>query len=801
VTTHAGTAGASGNTNGTGAAARFNTPFGIAADGAGTLYVADTVNEAIRRVAPDGTVTVFAGSAIGGSVNGTGANARFFRPQGIALDAAGNVYVADTFNHTIRKLTSAAVSSTVAGPGGNFGSADGTGVNAQFNRPRGIGLDRQSNLFVSESFNNTVRKITPAGTVTTFAGQAGALGYLDRTGSEARFGYPAGLAVDGSDNIYVVDQIYNAVRRITPGAVVATLGGTPGTATGSSDGPFNVGRMNSPQGVVVDREGVTYVADSGNHTIRRITASSDMTTFAGLAGLSGSTDGTGSGARFSAPSAIAIDQAGNFYVTDYNNSTIRKITPSGVVTTLAGQAGTRGSADGLGSAARFDNPDGLAIDSAGNVFVSDSNNQTVRKITPAGLVTTIGGSPGISGVVEGPGTTARFFIPSGITITPNGVLYIVSAYGNVIMRGALDTAPTFSTQPQAQNLLAGGSATLSVSASGGGLSYQWKLNGVNIPGATGSTYLISNAAPGSTGDYTVEITNSAGTRTSEPARVTVVAATLDVGRITNLAIRSQAGTGAQTLIVGVAVGGTGTSGTKPILLRGVGPALGAFGVPGVLADPKLELFAGSGSKLSENDDWAGNAQVTAIGGQVGAFALGNSTSKDAALYNATVNPGSYSVWITGNGGTTGVALAEIYDATEGSAHTEATPRLTNVSARTQVGTGDNILIAGFSIGGQTSKTVLIRAVGPTLGVFNVPGALADPKLELFNGPTKINENDNWGGAAALSNAFQSVAAFQLPSSSLDAVLLVTLAPGSYTAQVSGVGNTTGVALVEVYEIQ
>jgi hypothetical protein len=255
------------------------------------------------------------------------------------------------------------------------------------------------------------------------------------------------------------------------------------------------------------------------------------------------------------------------------------------------------------------------------------------------------------------------------------------------------------------------------------------------------------------------------------------------------------------LIVGVAVGGTGTSGTKPILLRGVGPALGAFGVPGVLADPKLELFAGSGSKLSENDDWAGNAQVTAIGGQVGAFALGNSTSKDAALYNATVNPGSYSVWITGNGGTTGVALAEIYDATEGSAHTEATPRLTNVSARTQVGTGDNILIAGFSIGGQTSKTVLIRAVGPTLGVFNVPGALADPKLELFNGPTKINENDNWGGAAALSNAFQSVAAFQLPSSSLDAVLLVTLAPGSYTAQVSGVGNTTGVALVEVYEIQ
>jgi hypothetical protein len=211
------------------------------------------------------------------------------------------------------------------------------------------------------------------------------------------------------------------------------------------------------------------------------------------------------------------------------------------------------------------------------------------------------------------------------------------------------------------------------------------------------------------------------------------------------------------------------------------------------------LFDGGSVKMSENDDWAGNTQISTIGSQVGAFAYASATSKDAALYNAAFNPGSYSMQVTGIGGATGVALAEIYDATSANAFTGSTPRLTNVSARTQVGTGDDILIAGFTISGNAPKTVLIRAVGPTLGTFGVTGALNDPKLELFSGSTKINENDNWGGDATLTSAFNSVAAFALPATSRDAVLLVTLQPGSYTAQVSGVGNTSGVALVEVYE--
>jgi len=204
--------------------------------------------------------------------------------------------------------------------------------------------------------------------------------------------------------------------------------------------------------------------------------------------------------------------------------------------------------------------------------------------------------------------------------------------------------------------------------------------------------------------------------------------------------------------------------------------------------------------VASNDNWGGDAQVFAIGSQVGAFAFGSASSKDAALFSSTLGSGGYTVQITGVGNTTGIALAEIYDATPVSSFLATTPRLVNVSARAQVGIGADILIAGFAVGGTTPQTLLIRAVGPTLGVFGVAGSLADPKLELFSGSTLLQSNDNWGGGALIASAAVSVGAFSLDGASKDAVLLVTLQPGSYTAQVSGVGNTTGVALVEIYEV-
>jgi hypothetical protein len=255
--------------------------------------------------------------------------------------------------------------------------------------------------------------------------------------------------------------------------------------------------------------------------------------------------------------------------------------------------------------------------------------------------------------------------------------------------------------------------------------------------------------------------------------------------LSNLSVRTGAGTGAQTLIVGFAISG----GTKPLLVRGIGPSLTSFGVSGVLNDPKLELFD-SGGKIQENDNWlAGDATTF---DRLGAFQLA-SGSRDAALV-VSLAPNSYTAQVSGANGGTGIALVELYDA----GTSTAGAKLANVSARSEVGTGNNILIAGFSISGTGSKTLLIRAVGPALSGFGVTGALTDPKLELFGPNGKIQENDNWDVQAR--SMFTRTGAFDLPTASRDAVLVVTLPPGPYTAQVSGVGSATGVALVEVYDV-
>jgi hypothetical protein len=270
------------------------------------------------------------------------------------------------------------------------------------------------------------------------------------------------------------------------------------------------------------------------------------------------------------------------------------------------------------------------------------------------------------------------------------------------------------------------------------------------------------------------------------------------GRLSNLAIRTTAGTGAEMLIMGFTVGGANTQGAKSMLIRGAGPSLGAFGLTGVLDNPQLALFRGA-SEIARNDNWNGDAQVASEGTRLGAFPFMSPGSGDAALVTSQAG-GGYTVQVSGVGGTSGIALAEVYDATTIPAITASTPRLTNVSARTRVGTGGDILIAGFTVAGVTSRTMLLRAVGPSLAAFGVAGALADPQLALFRGETRLSENDDWGGSPVLTGAFATVGAFSIANTSRDAAILITLPPGSYTAQVTGANETTGIALVEVYEL-
>lgn len=355
------------------------------------------------------------------------------------------------------------------------------------------------------------------------------------------------------------------------------------------------------------------------------------------------------------------------------------------------------------------------------------------------------------------------------------------------------TAPVVATPPVAQTVVAGGGASFGVVATGTApLAYQWRRDGQMIAGASSATLTLANIQSSAAGTYSVVVSNAAGAVTSAGATLTVSAAPVaPVSRLSNLSVRSLAGSGDQTLIVGFAVGGTGV---KSILLRGVGPALAPFGISNALADPQLRLFNASGVQTHLNDDWGGGANLTAAFSAVGAFAL-SAASKDAALL-VPLGGGGYSAHVTGSGGAV-IALLEVYDADAGA----TAARLTNLSARTQVGTGDDILVVGFVVSGTAPKTLLLRGVGPGLGSFGVGGVLADPQLKLFNDARDlVNSNDDWGGGSALATAFTQTGAFGLSPASKDAVLLSTLPPGAYTVQISGTNGTRGIALVEVYEL-
>jgi sugar lactone lactonase YvrE len=435
VGTLAGLAGFSGSDDATGIAARFRQPGGVAVDGAGDVYVADTGNHTIRKISPAGAVTTLAGLAgSSGSTNGTGSAARFTGPSGVAVDNGGNVYVADTGNLTIRKITPAVEVTTLAGLPRSEGSTDGTGSTARFNTPSGVAVDSAGNVYIADSYNCTIRKCSPAGAVTTLAGLARSSGSTDGTGSTARFSYPDGVAVDSVGNVYVADTYNYTIRKISAAGSVTTLAGLAGNS-GSTNGTVGTARFDSPSGVAVDSAGNVYVADTDNHTIRKITPAGVVTTLAGLAGTSGSTNGTGSNARFYRPSGVAVDGSGHVYVADTYNHTIRKITPAGEVRTLAGLAGSSGNLDGLGSSARFYRPSGVAVDSEGNVYVADTGKHTVRKITPGGEVKTLAGAAGASGSADGLGSAARFYEPSGVAVDPAGKVYVADTLNYAIRLG------------------------------------------------------------------------------------------------------------------------------------------------------------------------------------------------------------------------------------------------------------------------------------------------------------------------------------------------------------------------------
>jgi sugar lactone lactonase YvrE len=327
------------------------------------------------------TVTTLAGSAgQSGSTDGQGAAARFKYPWGVVVDSLNNIYVADNANHVIRKITPDGFVSTFAGSALQTGSADGQGAAARFNYPGDVSVDSSGNVYVTDQQNHIIRKITTGGSVSTIAGSAEQTGSTDGQGAAARFKYPAGIAVDSSGNIYVADRDNHIIRKITSDGSVSTLAGSAGQI-GSTDGQGAAARFNNPYGVAVDSSGYVYVADTSNHVIRKITPGGLVSTFAGSTGQNGFADGEGVIAKFHGPFRVAVDLSGNVYVADAGNHLIRKITRGGLVSTLAGSAGQSGSTDGQGAAAEFYYPYGVAVDSSGNVYVGDHYKHLIRKIS------------------------------------------------------------------------------------------------------------------------------------------------------------------------------------------------------------------------------------------------------------------------------------------------------------------------------------------------------------------------------------------------------------------------------------
>ncbi|MBM3854099.1 MAG: hypothetical protein FJ399_13250, partial [Verrucomicrobia bacterium] len=369
------------------------------------------VSVALAQTFNIGTLAGTAGSS--GNTDSTGTAARFFNPKGVAVDASGNAYVADSANHTIRKIViNTGVVTTIAGTAGSSGSADGTGPAARFNAPQGVAVSG-TDLFVSDTFNHTIRKIDlTTNAVTTVAGTAGSFGTTDATGATARFNGPIGLVAVGA-NLYVADTGNSSIRQVVIATgVVTTFAGSTSGATGTLDGTGTAARFDHAGGIAADALNL-YVADTNNHAVRKIVISSGVvTTIAGTAGTAGQADGTGTAATFRFPGGVGVDGSGtNLYVADSNNHAIRRVVIStAAVTTVGGSAGLIGTTDGVGSAARFQGPYGITVDSGGSLYVADVNNQTIRRATvavapsvsnPANVTAALNGSATFTVTVSG----------------------------------------------------------------------------------------------------------------------------------------------------------------------------------------------------------------------------------------------------------------------------------------------------------------------------------------------------------------------------------------------------------------
>jgi sugar lactone lactonase YvrE len=569
------------------------------------------------------------------------------------VDPTGNLYVTDWGNYTIRKITPAGVVTTLAGRAGIQGSADGVGSDARFSYPSAIAVDSTGNLFVSDY--DAIRKITPTGTVSTLAGVVGVPGDADGTGASARFNSPWRLTINGAGNLYVCDYSNGIIRKVTQSGVVTTLPIAPDT-------------IGSPEGIAFDGFGNLYIADNSNSVIFKYGVSGTLSVLAGLGDVTGNADGTGAAARFNRPTDLASDGSGNIYVVDANDSTVRRITPTGVVTTLAGAAGIPGSADGVGYGARFNffgaSP-GIAVDNSGVIYLADEPNNTIRKGIPSATPTPTAWLTNFAGRAFVDSTIARGNLTAGFVTTG-------SFPKQVLVRAIGPGLQPFGVT----GVLANPSFTVYQGSTAGQTVTGWNSSLVGLFQSLGAFPLASGSNDAATqatfnpGAYTAIVSSADGTQSGN-AMVELYDAdsAAPTVRLVNASALAFVGAGGRILIGGFVMDG---SGSETVLIRGVGPTLGALGVTGSLAQPWLQVFDREGTVIASIKGWGGAPTAgassisaglqpasTAIMNAVGAFSLPNGSADSAMVLTLPV--GAYTAFVQSANGGSGVALLEIYE--------------------------------------------------------------------------------------------------------------------------------------------
>ncbi len=810
-------------------ASGFTYPFAVAVDNDGNVYFTDIGDNTIRKIFAGGGSTVLAGSSgLAGSADGIGTSALFRYPQGITVDAAGNVYVADTDNHVIRKITPNTAVSTFVGASGQFGSADGSGGNARFNAPSGLAIDATGNIYVADFGNSTIRRITPSGAVSTVAGAAGQSGTTNGPGGSARFDHPAAVSVDNAGNIYVADTSSQTIRKITTTGVVSTLAGNPGFG-GTADAGGASASFFYPFGIASDGAGNLVVADTGNHTLRTVSPDGSVFTAWGAVGAQGSADGNGTSARFSYPQGVAVDGNGNVYVADHNNNIIRKITPDGTVSTLAGAAGIAGSADGAGGAARFNGPADVAVDGSGNVYVADAGNSTIRKISPSGVVTTFAGAAGAAGSGDGVGASARFRQPQGVEVDAGGNVYVADTNNSTIRK--ISPAGSVVTLAGAAGQFGsadgnGGSARFSspvaLGLDGAGNIYVSDFDNATIRKVTGNGIVTTIA--GFSGQFGNAGGSGSQVRFNQPYSLAVDSGgTVYVADTYNRVIRKVTATGATSNISGttahfyyaqgIAIDGSGNlyvaDGDNQVILKGsaISPPVSGGQVDSkTVQDGGTATFSVATQAFTSyqwqvsTDGGVSWANVTNGGAYSGATTATLTIAATTAMngYRYRVNMNNEAGGSTSAAGSLTVNSNNVTPPPVGP--NTGSARLVNLSARAFVGTGDNTLFLGYVMKGGANKNILLRGIGPTLGTLGVGGTLGAPMMTVFDANNKVLTTATaWGGSATLASLFKTLGAFALPATSADAAFSRTMAPGLYTTRVEGVGGGTGVALAEIYD--